>query len=381
MSQLELETRTLTLVRYPQTSDNSTLQAWEAADEFLLNEIGAMEIAPGPRLIFNDAFGALACGLQAQSPLCVSDSYLSQLATRHNLALNGYAPESVTLQDSLAELPGGPALVVIKVPKTLAMLEHQLRMLSAVVTPQTRIIAGAKARDIHTSTLQRFEEILGPTRTSLAWKKARLIHCTPEARPVGESSLTTSWELEDYGYRIHNYADVFSRGGLDIGTRFFMQHLPRQLEGKIADLGCGNGVLGLVALAQNPDATVSFFDESYMAVASSRMNVEANRPQDLARCGFVVNNSLADVGPDTLQAVLCNPPFHQQQTITDQLAWNMFLDARRCLRHGGELRIVGNRHLNYFPKLKRLFGNCEQIAGNNKFVVLRAVKLAAAGRG
>lgn len=377
MSQLELETHTLTLVRYPKTSDNSTLQAWEAADAFLLNEIAAMELAPGPVVIFNDAFGALACGLQAYGPLCVSDSYLSQLATRHNLALNGYVPESITLQDSLMSLPDAPSLVVIKVPKTLAMLEHQLRMLRTVVAPHTRIIAGAKARDIHTSTLQLFEKIIGPTRTSLAWKKARLIHCEVAQINVGEYSPTVEWELDGYGYRIHNYADVFSRGSLDIGTRFFMQHLPRDLEGKMVDLGCGNGIVGLVALEQNPSAWVSFIDESHMALASSRLNVETNRPQDLPRASFVMNNSLEGIAPDALQAVLCNPPFHQQQAITDHLAWNMFSDARRCLAHGGELRIVGNRHLNYYTKLKHLFGNCEQVAGNNKFVVLRAVKLPA----
>lgn len=377
MSQLELETHTLTLVRYPKTSENSTLQAWEAADAFLLNEIAAMELAPGPVVIFNDAFGALACGLQAYRPLCVSDSYLSQLATRHNMVLNGYVPESITLQDSLMALPDAPSLVVIKVPKTLAMLEHQLRMLRAVVAPHTRIIAGAKARDIHTSTLQLFEKIIGPTRTSLAWKKARLIHCEVAQINVGEYSPTVEWELEGYGYRIHNHANVFSRGSLDIGTRFFMQHLPHDVDGKIVDLGCGNGIVGLLALEQNPLALVSFIDESYMALASSRLNVEINRPQDLTRTSFVVNNALAGIAPDSLQAVLCNPPFHQQQAITDHLAWNMFSDARRCLAHGGELRIVGNRHLNYYPKLKHLFGNCEQMAGNNKFVVLRAVKLAS----
>lgn len=377
MSQLELETRTLTLVRYPKTSENSTLQAWEAADAFLLNEIAAMELAPGPVVILNDTFGALACGLQAYAPLCVSDSYLSQLATRHNLALNGFAPESVALQDSLTALPDAPSLVVVKVPKTLAMLEYQLYMLRSVVAPHTRIIAGAKARDIHTSTLQLFEKIIGPTRTSLAWKKARLIHCDVAQINVGKYSPTVEWELDGYGYRIHNHANVFSRGSLDIGTRFFMQHLPSDIDGKIIDLGCGNGIVGLVALAQNPSALVSFIDESHMALASSRMNVEINRPHDLPRASFVVNNSLANIAPDSLQAVLCNPPFHQQQTITDHLAWNMFSDARRCLTHGGELRIVGNRHLNYYPKLKHLFGNCEQLAGNNKFVVLRAVKLAS----
>ncbi len=62
-------------------------------------------------------------------------------------------------------------MVLIKVPKTMALLEQQLRALRNVVTPQTRIIAGAKARDIHTSTLELFEKVLGPTTTTLAWKK------------------------------------------------------------------------------------------------------------------------------------------------------------------------------------------------------------------
>ncbi|MFC3394317.1 23S rRNA (guanine(1835)-N(2))-methyltransferase RlmG [Brenneria rubrifaciens] len=379
MSQLELETRSLTLVRYPQVADNFALQAWEAADEFLLRELAMMEIIPGPRLIFNDAFGALACGLQAQSPVSISDSYVSQLATRHNLALNGFRESSVELLNSLETLPADPALVVIKIPKTTALLEHQLRMLRKVITPQTRIIAGAKARDIHTSTLQLFERILGPTKTSLAWKKARLIHCVFADLTVSEQPLTFVWDLEEYGYRIHNHANVFSRGGLDIGARFFMQHLPQRLQGKIVDLGCGNGVIGLTALSVNPEAFVSFFDESYMAVASSERNVEVNRPQDKDRCGFAVNHGLAGVGRETLQAVLCNPPFHQQQAVTDEIAWQMFLDARRCLQIGGELRIVGNRHLDYFHKLKRLFGNVETIASNPKFVVLRAVKTAASG--
>lgn len=46
-------------------------------------------------------------------------------------------------------------MVLIKVPKTLALLEQQLRALRKVVTSDTRI-AGAKARDIHTSTLELF---------------------------------------------------------------------------------------------------------------------------------------------------------------------------------------------------------------------------------
>ncbi|ELY4818152.1 23S rRNA (guanine(1835)-N(2))-methyltransferase RlmG [Cronobacter malonaticus] len=372
MSQVELLNQTLTLQRFPPMPEETPLQAWEAADEYLLQQV---EQPSGPVLIFNDSFGALACALAVVRPVSVNDSFIAHQATRHNLRLNDIDDSLVTMQDSLSPLPDAPELVLMKIPKQLALLEQQLRALRKVVTPQTRIIAGAKARDIHTSTLALFEKILGPTTTTLAWKKARLIHCAFSAPALADAPETLSWKLDGTPWMIHNHASVFSRTSLDIGARFFMQHLPEAVEGEMVDLGCGNGVIGLTLLAQNPQAKVRFVDESYMAVASSRLNVETNLPDAMDRCEFQVNNALTGVEPESLHAVLCNPPFHQQHAITDHIAWQMFQDARRCLKWGGELRIVGNRHLDYFRKLKKIFGNCTTVATNNKFVVLKAVKL------
>ncbi|MFD8407669.1 methyltransferase, partial [Streptomyces anulatus] len=59
---------------------------------------------------------------------------------------------------------------------------------------------------------------------------------------------------------------------------------------------------------------------------------------------------------------------------TDATARTMFTGARTALRQGGELWVVGNRHLSYHTHLRRIFGNCTTIAGDPKFVVLRAVK-------
>ncbi|ELY6246446.1 23S rRNA (guanine(1835)-N(2))-methyltransferase RlmG [Cronobacter universalis] len=372
MSQVELLNQTLTLQRFPPMPEETPLQAWDAADEYLLQQV---EQPSGPVLIFNDSFGALACALADVRPVSVNDSFIAHQATRHNLRLNDIDESLVTMQDSLSPLPAAPELVLMKIPKQLALLEQQLRALRKVATPQTRIIAGAKARDIHTSTLALFEKILGPTTTTLAWKKARLIHCAFSAPALADAPETLSWKLDGTPWRMHNHASVFSRASLDIGARFFMQHLPDAVEGEMVDLGCGNGVIGLTLLAQNPQARVRFVDESYMAVASSRLNVETNLPDALDRCEFQVNNALTGVEPESFHAVLCNPPFHQQHAITDHIAWQMFQDARRCLKWGGELRIVGNRHLDYFRKLKKIFGNCTTVATNNKFVVLKAVKL------
>ena len=377
MSQLDLGTQQLELERYPQQEEATQLQAWEAADEYLLQQLENVDIGERPVLIFNDNFGTLACALHGLKPYSISDSYMSQLATRHNLKLNELDVEQVTLQDSLAELPANPAVVLIRIPKALALLEQQLRALRDVVAPDTLIVAGAKARDVHTSTMQVFERVLGPTRTSLAWKKARLIYCqvadiVPPAAPE-----TTDWQLDGTDWLIHNHANVFSRGSLDIGARLFLENLPKDLQGHIVDLGCGNGIIGMRALVQNPLAQMSFVDESYMAVASSELNVAHNLPQDMDRCQFEVNNSLAGIERESVQAVLCNPPFHQQHAITDHTAWQMFCDAKRCLQVGGELWIVGNRHLDYYQKLRRLFGNCTTVASNQKFLILKAVKSGA----
>ncbi|EBW3012005.1 23S rRNA (guanine(1835)-N(2))-methyltransferase RlmG [Salmonella enterica subsp. enterica serovar Bareilly] len=373
MSHVDDGFRSLTLKRFPQTDDVNPLLAWEAADEYLLQQLDETEIR-GPVLILNDTFGALSCALAEHSPYSIGDSYLSELGTRENLRHNGIAESSVTFLDSTADYPQAPGVVLIKVPKTLALLEQQLRALRKVVTAQTRIIAGAKARDIHTSTLELFEKVLGPTTTTLAWKKARLINCTFSHPQLADAPQTLSWKLEDTGWTIHNHANVFSRTGLDIGARFFMQHLPENLDGEIVDLGCGNGVIGLSLLAKNPQANVVFVDESPMAVDSSRLNVETNLPEAFERCEFMINNALSGVEPFRFNAVFCNPSFHQKHALTDNIAWEMFHHARRCLKINGELYIVANRHLDYFHKLKKIFGNCATIATNNKFVILKAVK-------
>ena len=171
MSHLDNGFRSLNLKRFPETDDVNPLQAWEAADEYLLQQLDGTEIS-GPVLILNDAFGALACALAEHAPYSIGDSYLSELATRENLRHNDIEESSVKFLDSTADYPQAPGVVLIKVPKTMALLEQQPGAPTLkVVTPDTRIIAGAKARDIHTSTLELFEKVLGPPPRRLPGKK------------------------------------------------------------------------------------------------------------------------------------------------------------------------------------------------------------------
>ena len=89
---------------------------------------------------------------------------------------------------------------------------------------------------------------------------------------------------------------------------------------------------------------------------------------------YLAGDSLTSEPSRSLNLIVCNPPFHQNQAVGDQIAWRMFTQARRVLDTGGELLIVGNRHLGYHVKLKRLFGNCRVVDSDKKFVVLGAVK-------
>jgi 16S rRNA (guanine1207-N2)-methyltransferase len=79
------------------------LKAWDAADVYLLTHLAEHEAlgADSRIVILNDGFGALAVALNAYSPLALSDSVLSQQATRNNLDLNGIARSRVILQASL----------------------------------------------------------------------------------------------------------------------------------------------------------------------------------------------------------------------------------------------------------------------------------------
>lgn len=367
----------LSLLRYPRKAQDK-LQAWEAADEYLINELATLELDTSAQvLILNDGFGALTLALHQYRPYSLSDSRISELACAAN-AHDNQLPESWQKLSSLATWPAGddaPDVVLIKLPKNNAMLEYQLAQLSQIVTPATRVIAAGKAKDIHSSTLALFERHLGATKTSLAWKKARLIFCTPD--PTLKAATLpepVAWPLDGTDFTLYNHANVFARASLDIAARLFLEHLPKEQSGHIIDLGCGNGVLGLMALVHNPKAEVTFTDESYMAIASARHNVRHNLAHAETRAHFSVNNCLDGVASDSIDIILCNPPFHQQQAITDHIAWEMFVDAKRVLRSGGELWVVGNRHLDYHHKLARLFGNHTVVASNPKFVILKAIQ-------
>jgi 16S rRNA (guanine1207-N2)-methyltransferase len=364
-----------TLKRYP-IQHNQQLRAWDAADEYSLNYLAETSMTDNNTriLLLNDSFGALTVALHAFKPVSISDSYLAQQATLANLIANNLDPHQVQLINSLETPKALFNLVIIKIPKTLALLEDQLIRLQPHISTSTKIIAAGMGKYIPSSVWSLLERLIGPTTTPPAKKKAKLIITTVISQlSIPDNPYPVYYQLEHSDYQICNYANVFSRASLDIGTRFLLEHLPQHKNAQdIIDLGCGNGVVGLILAKKHPRAKLHFIDESYMAIASARQTFKLAF-KDRSNATFKVNDALSGFNPATADLIVCNPPFHQQNNINDQTAKRMFKQSRVVLRKGGELWVIGNRHLGYHQILKRLFGNAEVCAANAKFVIIKAI--------
>lgn len=376
MQQTRLETAwgEIRLQRYPRQHHES-LRAWDAADEYLLRWLAQSEAALQNLLIVNDGFGALSVALQVFHPQHWSDSWLAQQACRDNLRDNGVNQNRVRFVQSL-DTPQTPLdTVLIKAPKTLALLEYQLLQLKPLLHEGSRVLVAGMTRAMPGAVWKLLESLIGPTHTQPAIKKAKLIEVQVDtALALPTNPYPVCWPLEHSELILCNHANVFSRDRLDIGARFMLEHLPRS-EGPvdIIDMGCGNGVLGLMAALQNPQAKIHFIDESCMAIASARLNC-TQLTDRAGHCHFHLGDGLLALEDQSADLILCNPPFHQQQAIGDEIALGMFRHAARVLRAEGELWVIGNRHLGYHNKLKSHFGRVEMVVSNQKFIILKAIQ-------
>ncbi|MBV4523592.1 methyltransferase [Pseudomonas sp. SWRI74] len=374
MPLLETPFASLDLIRQPE-QQNEPLQAFDAADEYLLNHLAEQQPSIDTRvLVLNDSFGALAASLAGKVKVLSSgDSFLALQGLEKNLARNGQGFDAVQHVPASEVVVGPFDRVLIRVPKTLALLEEQLIRLQGQLAPGAQVVAGAMIKHLPRAAGDLLERYIGPVQASLAVKKARLLVATAEDKTAATSPYPTRYRLDEPAIELLNHANVFCREGLDIGTRAFLPHLPKNLgTARVADLGCGNGVLAIASALQNPDAHYTLVDESFMAVQSAAENWQAalGARDVIVRAG----DGLAGQEAQSLDVVLCNPPFHQQQVVGDFLAWRMFQQAREALVVGGALYIVGNRHLGYHSKLARLFRGVEQVAATPKFVILKARK-------
>lgn len=160
---------------------------------------------------------------------------------------------------------------------------------------------------------------------------------------------------------------VFSHGRVDAGTRALLGAASCEGATHILDLGCGAGLVGIVAARRQPEATVTFVDSSARAVQCATMNVEA---QGLAgRCRVVLSARAHETLERTCDLVLANPPYFGNYSIAQR-----FLDAAAsALVDGGRLVLVTKAEEWFHEAMTTRFGNV-QVESIGGYVVLASVR-------
>lgn len=351
-----------------------SLRAWDAADEQLLEQTLA-RFTPESRprvLIVDDQFGALTLGLAPFAPVSFADS--NSLASA--LITNTPSEQNVVAPSSWLTPPEGPFdLVIMRIPRQVDYLACLLRWVNSVLDPEGTLIAGGMIKHLPDSSAGVFAELVRTREVCPARRKARVIVAAPGDQTLRNwSDLWKGYLLPNSEHKVSAMPNVFARDKLDVGTRLLLPSVTREAAGlapgaRVLDLACGNGVLGLTALAGNPKLSVTFSDVSSQAVVSARDNVAEAFPE--AEVTFYHNDGIPeDAGH--FELVLLNPPFHEGGVVGDHIALRLFRQVARHLGPGGRMLLVGNRHLGYHRSLRRFFSTVRQLDADPKFVVFEA---------
>ena len=162
---------------------------------------------------------------------------------------------------------------------------------------------------------------------------------------------------------------VFSGLHIDYATQFFLDYIEVEDDDQqILDLGSGNGIIGNEVSNIVPNAEIHLIDDSYLAVASAKLNCTSKNIH------HHFDNDLSIFEENSFDLILTNPPFHFEYEINIQIPLHLFKECRRCLKKGGNLQIVANKHLNYKVHLDPLFNYVEVLAEDKKMIIYKCTK-------
>ncbi|MDX1756635.1 MAG: class I SAM-dependent methyltransferase [Marinobacter sp.] len=351
-----------------------SLQAWDAADELLI-DAARSRLSPGQRVVVvDDSFGALTLALADVQPGVLADSATVAGALAGNAERNRLPAPTVCSWASPPE--GGFDALILRIPRQLDYLEYVLRWANGALKPGGLLLAGGMIKHLPDRSVDVFARLVDTEQVLPARKKARVVVCRPgEAGLAGWPGLWQGYRLQPDGVRLDALPAVFSRDRLDVGAAVLLpwvRQCARELASgaRLLDLACGNGVQGLAALAQRSDLEVTFSDVSSQALLSCRRNVEAHSGAQVTVAFCHSDGIDRNAGPFDL--IVLNPPFHEGGVVGDHIALRLFRQASRHLRSGGRLLVVGNRHLGYHKSLRRDFSKVRQLDATPKFVVFEA---------
>ena len=176
--------------------------------------------------------------------------------------------------------------------------------------------------------------------------------------------------VKDVSLRFYTDRGVFSKGGLDFGTKVLLQaiNLPQTVK-TVIDMGSGYGPISIYLAKVYPEIFVYAYDVNERAVALTKKNIKENKVNNVeAHVSFLFEHVKIKV-----DAVVTNPPIRAGK----QVVFELYEGAYHALNDGGLLYVVIQKKQgapSSVTKLQELFGNCEIIERSGGYWILLAKK-------
>ncbi len=172
-----------------------------------------------------------------------------------------------------------------------------------------------------------------------------------------------SIEIKNVSLKFETNSSNFSPNNIDIGT-LAMLSVTDFLQGdKVLDLGCGYGVVGILAGKLIGQENITMCDISESAVEQAKINARLNQVPNI---DIRLSDGLRNVPDNDFTLILSNPPYH-----TDFSVPKHFIEVGfKKLVLGGRLIMVTKRLDWYKNKLTSIFGGVKIHEINGYYVFI-----------
>ncbi|MCK9526529.1 MAG: class I SAM-dependent methyltransferase [Limnochordia bacterium] len=145
---------------------------------------------------------------------------------------------------------------------------------------------------------------------------------------------------------------LFSPLGLDEGTAAMLSLVEFAEGQRVLDLGCGYGIVGIVAAQTVGEQNVVMVDRDPLAVQLARENSVLNK---VAKVSVYESDGFTNIPEVGFDLILSNPPYHADFSVPKAFIEKGF----NRLVTGGRMYMVTKRHKWYKNKLIAIFGGVQ----------------------
>lgn len=184
-----------------------------------------------------------------------------------------------------------------------------------------------------------------------------------------EEKFTINTEIKNIKLQFKTSTELFSPKDIDKGTLSMLSVVDFSEDDKILDLGCGYGVVGILAAKSIGANNVVMVDKVNLAVDYSRENAKLNEVQDVK---IYQSDGFENITDKDFTLILSNPPYHADFTVPKEFIEKGF----NRLSVGGKLYMVTKRKDWYKNKFISIFGGVKIWEIEDYFVFMAVKKNA-----